>query len=259
MAGRDRERGFWLGAYLLFVIVVSAVRALSALYVAGSAPGGDPKSSAGWVFVMSSVGLAAGLAAWNWKRWGVRVLFVLYGVGALSGLVNGRDDAERLMSMVAAMVGAAILAALTRGRMEDFEGVDVAPTEGSNGERAASRPSSKEGPKECPKCGLLSPPNAQRCQCGHVFGIQKPPQAKAPAAAPARTDELPARATSPVPSMTCPCGASNRPEARFCKACGADLRKPLCPNCGTKHGSDARFCDDCGAELKTALVSASQG
>ncbi|HET7045798.1 MAG TPA: adenylate/guanylate cyclase domain-containing protein, partial [Gaiellaceae bacterium] len=51
--------------------------------------------------------------------------------------------------------------------------------------------------------------------------------------------------------MTCAsCNAENRPEARFCAACGAPLER-LCPN-GHPVAAGARFCDSCGAALEVA-------
>lgn len=51
--------------------------------------------------------------------------------------------------------------------------------------------------------------------------------------------------------MDCPaCGDANRPEARFCKNCGASLAEsPRCPDCGAEYLAGQRFCDDCGRQL----------
>jgi len=46
------------------------------------------------------------------------------------------------------------------------------------------------------------------------------------------------------------CERENRPDARFCERCGAQLR--LCPACGEKVGDTANFCRACGAELASA-------
>jgi hypothetical protein len=44
------------------------------------------------------------------------------------------------------------------------------------------------------------------------------------------------------------CGADNRPTARFCDGCGAQLQ-PQCPSCGGLNRAGAKFCDTCGAAL----------
>lgn len=48
---------------------------------------------------------------------------------------------------------------------------------------------------------------------------------------------------------TCPaCRTPNAPDARFCKQCGAQLRRK-CAHCGGTSPPDATFCDDCGRRL----------
>ncbi|MBV8360869.1 MAG: AAA family ATPase, partial [Deltaproteobacteria bacterium] len=44
------------------------------------------------------------------------------------------------------------------------------------------------------------------------------------------------------------CGVDNRPAAKFCDGCGAQLPRQ-CPSCGTLTRITARFCDACGAPL----------
>lgn len=52
--------------------------------------------------------------------------------------------------------------------------------------------------------------------------------------------------------MQCPnCRADNRPDRRFCAACGAAL-PALCPACGFANDPDSRFCGGCGRALVTA-------
>lgn len=52
--------------------------------------------------------------------------------------------------------------------------------------------------------------------------------------------------------MTCKaCGVENRPDRRFCRACGAVLA-PGCPACGAANEPDDRFCGACGAPLAEA-------
>ena len=49
--------------------------------------------------------------------------------------------------------------------------------------------------------------------------------------------------------MSCPaCGADNRPDRRFCRACGIELGA-LCPSCGAENEAGDRFCGRCGAGL----------
>ncbi|MGQ9522083.1 MAG: zinc ribbon domain-containing protein, partial [Anaerolineae bacterium] len=64
--------------------------------------------------------------------------------------------------------------------------------------------------------------------------------------------------------MKCPkCGFENRPEARFCKACGQPLEAPApapssdvrCPACGALNKPTARFCVHCGASLAASTPS----
>ncbi|HYM84152.1 MAG TPA: adenylate/guanylate cyclase domain-containing protein [Candidatus Dormibacteraeota bacterium] len=51
--------------------------------------------------------------------------------------------------------------------------------------------------------------------------------------------------------MTCTqCGASNRPGAKFCSACGTRLAL-ACAQCGSPLEPDARFCAECGAPAAT--------
>jgi len=47
---------------------------------------------------------------------------------------------------------------------------------------------------------------------------------------------------------SCPkCGATQQVNAKFCPACGADLRAAgKCPQCGTQLQPDAKFCSECG-------------
>lgn len=44
------------------------------------------------------------------------------------------------------------------------------------------------------------------------------------------------------------CGAANDRDAKFCKECGAPLRR-VCPACGNEVSADAKFCDGCGKPL----------
>ena len=42
------------------------------------------------------------------------------------------------------------------------------------------------------------------------------------------------------------CGAEHAPDAQFCSACGASLRR-VCPACGHEEPAGAAFCSACGA------------
>ena len=54
------------------------------------------------------------------------------------------------------------------------------------------------------------------------------------------------------------CGFENRPEARFCGACGARFAVVTeCPQCATPNPSDYRFCHQCGERLRAASESVS--
>jgi adenylate cyclase len=58
--------------------------------------------------------------------------------------------------------------------------------------------------------------------------------------------------------MNCPsCRHVNRPSARFCAQCRAQLPR-LCPDCHTEVAADDRFCDACGADLSAAAPPASR-
>jgi class 3 adenylate cyclase/predicted ATPase len=48
------------------------------------------------------------------------------------------------------------------------------------------------------------------------------------------------------------CGGDNRPDARFCGACGSPL-SVACPACGAGNEPDRRFCYQCGATLVEAV------
>ncbi len=51
-------------------------------------------------------------------------------------------------------------------------------------------------------------------------------------------------------SITCSrCGATLRPEANFCPACGSSLL--VCDRCGAPYKEGDRFCVRCGQELST--------
>ena len=49
--------------------------------------------------------------------------------------------------------------------------------------------------------------------------------------------------------MRCPaCGHANRPDRRFCAACGSRLGE-LCAACGAQNDPGEKFCGHCGAAL----------
>jgi class 3 adenylate cyclase len=47
------------------------------------------------------------------------------------------------------------------------------------------------------------------------------------------------------------CGADNRPDAKFCRDCGASLAG-RCPACGASNEPGQKFCDECGTPLQEA-------
>ena len=50
--------------------------------------------------------------------------------------------------------------------------------------------------------------------------------------------------------MTCPnCAVDNRPDAKFCRECGAALAA-RCPACGAPNDPGQKFCDECGTALR---------
>jgi class 3 adenylate cyclase/tetratricopeptide (TPR) repeat protein len=49
--------------------------------------------------------------------------------------------------------------------------------------------------------------------------------------------------------VNCPsCGADNRPDAKFCRECGAAIGG-RCPTCGASNEPGQKFCDECGTAL----------
>ena len=57
------------------------------------------------------------------------------------------------------------------------------------------------------------------------------------------------RETAAAQDAICPnCGEKNDADAKFCKNCGAALRK-VCPDCGEQNDADAKFCKSCGKSL----------
>ena len=57
------------------------------------------------------------------------------------------------------------------------------------------------------------------------------------------------RETAAAQDAICPnCGEKNDADAKFCKNCGAALRK-VCPHCGEQNDADAKFCKSCGKSL----------
>lgn len=57
------------------------------------------------------------------------------------------------------------------------------------------------------------------------------------------------RETAAAQDAICPnCGEKNDADAKFCKNCGAALRK-VCPGCGEQNDADAKFCKSCGKSL----------
>ncbi len=61
-------------------------------------------------------------------------------------------------------------------------------------------------------------------------------------------------ATMTTGSLTCgACGAENRPDRRFCRACGTELGH-ACPSCGAAAEDGDRFCGRCGARLDDTVV-----
>lgn len=88
-----------------------------------------------------------------------------------------------------------------------------------------------------------------------------PAQLSAPVqqVAPAQVQQSTADASqSASASAQCPvCSATISANARFCKACGANLTaektepaKNICPNCSTENSADDIFCAKCGTKLK---------
>lgn len=68
--------------------------------------------------------------------------------------------------------------------------------------------------------------------------------------------------SAPAGSRQCTnCGQYNAPEAKFCVACGAELKLPepeteeapapekFCPACGGANSADSAFCVNCGKPL----------
>src|ERR1700686_2699727 len=56
--------------------------------------------------------------------------------------------------------------------------------------------------------------------------------------------------------MRCPsCDHDNRPDRRFCTACGATL-SVACPSCGAPAEAGEKFCGGCGAVLTAGLPTA---
>ncbi len=50
--------------------------------------------------------------------------------------------------------------------------------------------------------------------------------------------------------MICPnCAVDNRPDAKFCRECGAAL-SARCPACGAPNDPGQKFCDECGTALR---------
>ena len=73
------------------------------------------------------------------------------------------------------------------------------------------------GPKQCPRCRLLSPPEALRCDCGHLFEPQREVPAGAPGAPPAEKRSR---------ILVCPvCGLLSPPIAQRCD-CGYVFGQP---------------------------------
>ena len=57
------------------------------------------------------------------------------------------------------------------------------------------------------------------------------------------------RETAAAQDAICPnCGEKNDADAKFCKNCGAALRK-VCPDCGEQNDAEAKFCKSCGKSL----------
>jgi len=62
-------------------------------------------------------------------------------------------------------------------------------------------------------------------------------------------------AATDVRRVCAQCSTANDADARFCKACGQPLPKPLptCGECGTVGDPDARFCKQCGHTLLASV------
>ena len=66
---------------------------------------------------------------------------------------------------------------------------------------------------------------------------------------PAVQSVAPAVRETAAQDAICPdCGEKNDADAKFCKNCGAALRK-VCPDCGEQNDADAKFCKSCGKSL----------
>jgi hypothetical protein len=55
---------------------------------------------------------------------------------------------------------------------------------------------------------------------------------------------------APARVLCAHCGASNEPDAGFCKKCRARLARVDCPACAVSNEPDATFCKKCGASLE---------
>ena len=87
-----------------------------------------------------------------------------------------------------------------------------------------------------------------QARLGPIGSVIRPPDAPAPAVVAVHTA---AANRTAAPTACAQCNTPNDSDARFCKACGATMPRPLptCSQCGTVGDADARFCKHCGHAL----------
>ena len=82
-----KERGCWLTGYLIFIMVHGILASVLVWYLAQSPQVTKFPWTLPVLFLLSVADIVAGIAIWNWKKWGLWLYAISVAVGIAVGLV----------------------------------------------------------------------------------------------------------------------------------------------------------------------------
>jgi len=112
-----KERGGLLSAWLILLMIHGVLAAYSIYYIrADQNPSAIP-----WVlptvFALGIADVVAGIAVWNWKRWGLH----LYAIGTVVGIAVGLVLTRSQLWVFHDLIPLVILGYLVKGKWDYFE------------------------------------------------------------------------------------------------------------------------------------------